>query len=363
MLSFELDDEQKMLVDAIDKFAASQMRKVYRDAEEDNLMPDHLRQAGWEFGLIPSGIPEEYGGFGEYSVLTGALAIEAFAFGDLAITLGIESPGLVAIPIMLNGTEGQKAKYLPLFCEENPPAVTAAIIEPSIQYDPRELHTSVVSENGNYLLEGVKSYVPFADEAETILVYANLEGKTEAFLVPVGTEGLEILSRDKLMGIKALPCYTLKLNNCRVQKDWKLGGEDGIDFNKILNHSRVALGAAAVGLAKAGSEYARSYAKERIQFEEPIAHRQSIAFLLAEMAIAVDSARLMVWETAWKLDHGIDATEDAVLMKHFTDQMVVEVADSAVQILGGYGYVREYPVELWLRNARGFSTFDGLAIV
>jgi len=363
MLSFELDDEQKMLVEAINKFAESQMRKLYRDAEEDNLMPNNLRQSGWEFGLIPSGIPEQYGGFGEYSIVTGALAMEAFAYGDLAITLGIESPGLVAIPIMLAGTEAQKAKYLPLFCEEKSPAVTAAIIEPSIQYDPRELHASAVRENGTYVLDGVKCCVPFAAEAETVLVYANLAGQTEAFLVPVTTEGFQIVSRDKLMGIKALPCYTLKLDNCQLPQESKLGGEDGIDFNLILNHSRVALGAAAVGLAKAGSDYARSYAKERVQFEEPIAHRQSIAFLLAEMAIAVDGARLMVWETAWKLDQGKEATEDAAIMKHFIDQMVVNVTDSAVQILGGYGYVREYPVELWLRNARGFSSFDGLAIV
>ncbi len=143
----------------------------------------------------------------------------------------------------------------------------------------------------------------------------------------------------------------------------RLGGEEGIDFDLILNHSRVALGAAAVGLAKSGYEYARDYAKERVQFGEPIAHRQSIAFMLAEMAIEVDAARLMVWEAAWKLDRGEDATKEATVMKHFVDDMVLQVADRALQTLGGYGYIREYPVELWLRNARGFTSFDGLAMV
>ena len=146
--------------------------------------------------------------------------------------------------------------------------------------------------------------------------------------------------------------------NC-TDHDWLAG----IDFDLLLNHSRVALAASAVGLANAASDYARDYAKERIQFEEPIAHRQSIAFMLAEMAIEVDSARLMVWETAWRLDRGEDATQEATVMKHFVDQAVMHVADSAVQILGGYGYIREYPAELWLRNARGFSSFDGLSIV
>jgi alkylation response protein AidB-like acyl-CoA dehydrogenase len=155
----------------------------------------------------------------------------------------------------------------------------------------------------------------------------------------------------------------MELENCRVLQANKLGNEAGIDFDLILNHSRVALGAAAVGVARAGYEYARDYAKERVQFGEPIAHRQSIAFMLAEMAIDVDAARLMVWETAWKLDRNEDATAEATVMKYYVDDMVLQVADRAVQTLGGYGYIREYPVELWLRNARGFTMFDGLAIV
>jgi alkylation response protein AidB-like acyl-CoA dehydrogenase len=169
--------------------------------------------------------------------------------------------------------------------------------------------------------------------------------------------------REKLMGIRALPTFGLTLENCRLPLANKVGGEAGIEFGVLLNHSRVALGAAAVGVARAGYEYARDYAKERQQFGEPIAHRQSIAFMLAEMAIEVDAARLMVWEAAWKLDQGEDATVEATVMKYFVDNMVLEVADRAVQTLGGYGYIREYPVELWLRNARGFATFDGLAMV
>ena len=363
MLSFELDEEQKMLVEVIERFATSQMRKLHRDAEEEEMIPDHLRQSGWEFGLLPAGIPEQYGGFGEYSVVTAVLATEAMAFGDLAITLSIATPGLVAIPVLLAGTEEQKERYLPMFCAESPPSVTAAIIEPSIQYDPRKLNTTAAYVDGMYILNGEKSLVPLAGEAEIFLVYANQDGKTQAFLVPGDAEGLELGPADKLMGIRALPSNSISLHDCHVEAINKLGGEEGIDFDLILNHSRVALAASAVGLANAASDYARDYAKERVQFEEPIAHRQSIAFMLAEMAIEVDSARLMVWETAWKLDRGEDATKEATIMKHYVDQAVLRVADSAVQILGGYGYIREYPAELWLRNARGFATFDGLAIV
>ena len=116
-------------------------------------------------------------------------------------------------------------------------------------------------------------------------------------------------------------------------------------------------------MARAGFEYARDYAKQRVQFGEPIAHRQSIAFMLADMATDVDEARLMVWETAWLSDQGQDVTREAAVMKNHVDRLVVNVADRAVQILGGYGYIREYPVELWLRNARGFAAFDGLAMI
>ncbi|HQF71818.1 MAG TPA: acyl-CoA dehydrogenase, partial [Promineifilum sp.] len=196
-----------------------------------------------------------------------------------------------------------------------------------------------------------------------ILVYANEGGHTQAFLVPAGTPGLSVGKRDKLMGVKALTTNLLTLSNCRVPAANKLGGEAGIDFSLLLNHSRVALGAAAVGVARAGFEYARDYAKQRVQFGEPIAHRQSIAFMLADMATEIDEARLLVWEVAWMLDQGQEATKEATIMKQQVDRMVVQVADRAVQILGGYGYIREYPVELWLRNARGFASFDGLAII
>lgn len=363
MLDFRPDEEQKMLTDTIARFARERLRKVYRDAEEEGEIPAALVQAGWEIGLLPTAIPEAYGGFGEYSSVTGALAIEEMAWGDLAVTLAVMAPNLVAVPVMLCGTEAQREEYLPRFCNEAPPKLTAALIEPLVQFSPYRLKTTAVREGAEYVLEGAKTFVPLADEAEAILIYANEGGHTQAFLVPAGTPGLTVGKRDKLMGVKALTTNLLTLSDCRIPAENKLGGEAGIDFSLLLNHSRVALGAAAVGVARAGFEYARDYAKQRVQFGEPIAHRQSIAFMLADMATEIDEARLLVWEVAWMLDQGQDATKEATIMKQQIDRMVVLVADRAVQVLGGYGYIREYPVELWLRNARGFASFDGLAII
>lgn len=362
MLDFRPDEEQKMLTETIARLAKDKIRKVYRDAEEEGDIPDDVVQAGWEIGLLPTGIPEEFGGFGEYSSVTGALAFEEFAWGDLAVTLRVMQPNLVAVPIMLCGTTAQKEQYLPQFCDETPPPMTAAIIEPLVKVNPYRLVTTATRDGDDYVLQGTKVYVPAADEAEVFLVYANEDDVTQAYLVPAGTSGLAVGAADKLMGIRALPTHLVTFDNVRIPAANRLGGEMGSDPKLLINHSRVALGAAAVGVARAGYEYALDYAKQRVQFGEPIAHRQSIAFMLADMATEIDEARLLVWETAWLLDQGQDATAEATIMKQQVDRMVVQVADRALQVLGGYGYIREYPVELWLRNARGFATFDGLAM-
>ncbi|MCA9982955.1 MAG: acyl-CoA dehydrogenase family protein [Anaerolineales bacterium] len=362
MLNFQMDEEQRMLAEAVERYARERVRKLFRDAEEERELPEDVLASGWELGLLPTAIPESFGGFGEHSSLTGAIALESFAWGDLATTLAIMTPNLVAVPLMLAGTDAQKEAHLPAFAGDKAPRVTAALTEPLIQFDPRDLKTTATQTEDGYRLQGTKVMVPLADEAELFLVYANEAGQTQAFLVPAGTPGLTVAAADKWMGIHALPTFRLTLDGVTVPAEARLGGEAGCDFDLILNHSRIALAAAAVGIARAGFEYARDYAKQRIQFGEPIAQRQSIAFMLAEMAMDVDSARLLVWEAAWKLDQGDDVTREVTVMKQFVDEMVLRVADQALQTLGGYGYIREYPVELWLRNARGFATFDGLCI-
>ncbi|MDX1663468.1 MAG: acyl-CoA dehydrogenase family protein [Candidatus Promineifilaceae bacterium] len=364
MLDFTLDQEQEMLATIIGRFAEERVRPVFREAEERGAVPAEVIQAGWELGLLPTSLPAAYGGLGDYSVVTAAIAVEAFAWGDLATTFQILAPNLVAVPLLLEGSQAQQTRYLPDFTTaRRPPAVTAALIEPGIRFNPRALKATATIEGDGYRLNGAKTMVPLAEDAELLLVYAAEAGETQAFLVPGDAEGLTVGPEAEVMGLGALPLYRLHLENVYVPAVDRLGGEEGSDFARLLNHSRVALAAAAVGVARAGYEYAREYAKQRVQFGEPIAHRQSIAFMLAEMAIDIEAARLLVWEAAWKLDRGEEITREATVMKHYVDDVVLQTADRAVQILGGYGYIREYPVELWLRNARGFVHFDGLAIV
>jgi len=364
MISFSPTEEQQMIVSMIKQFASDEMRKIYRECDESGEIPDSVIDTAWKMGLISSNIPEDYGGFGgEHSAITGSLIAEELAWGDLSMTIHILCPALFSYPVLEIGTETQRKKYLPLVCDEKYKAATAALIEPHFGFDPYSLLTIAQPDGNEYVLNGEKCYVPLAAEADFLLVYAAENGSSQGFIIEKGTKGLEIGERERNMGIKALATYELSLKNCRVPKENRLGGSKGCDFNRIINCSRVALSAMAVGVAKAAFEYSRDYAKERVAFGEPIASRQTIAFMLAEMAIEIDATRLMTWEAAWKLDRKEEATKEASLVKAYADDMVIMVTDRAVQILGGHGYVREHPVELWLRNGRGFVTFDGMAMV
>ncbi|MBE9502030.1 MAG: acyl-CoA dehydrogenase family protein [Dehalococcoidia bacterium] len=364
MISFSPSEEQQMIINTLSEFAVNEMRELYRECDENGGIPAEIIDKAWEFGLIASSIPEKYGGFGsEHSAVTGALVAEELAWGDLSIAMHILCPALVAFPILETGSEEQKRKYLPLFCGEGYKPATAALIEPRFNFDASTLTTTARLDGNEYVLNGEKCYVPLAADADLMLVYASLDGATQGFIVENGVSRLEIGEREKNMGLKALATYELALRDCRIPKENRLGGEAGCDFNRILNYSRVALSAMAVGVARAAYEYSLDYAKQRYAFGEPIAARQAIAFMMAEMAIEIEATRFMTWEAAWELDRGKDATKDTSLVKMYADDMAVTVTDRAVQILGGHGYIRDHPVELWLRNGRGFVTFDGMAIV
>lgn len=363
MYSFEPTDEQKIVVGAAKKLAAKEFRTRMRDADENSEPAPEWTQAGWELGLLPASIPEEYGGFGEHSALTWVLAAEELAWGDLSAALTLAAPNLVALPVLLCGTTEQKKEILPLYCDDSYVYGSAALMEPSFGFDPNALKTVAAKRGEKYVLDGTKCNVPFAAESDWMLVYASLGGQCQAFLVPKGTPGVAVKEREQNMGMKAFPMYSVEFRDCEIPAAQRLGGDSGCDYPLLLNSSRVALSAMAVGVARAAHEFAVDYAKHRKAFGEAIAQRQSIAFTLAEIITDIDAARLLVWEAAWRLDHQKDATREACLAMNFAGDMALTAADRALQILGGYGYIRDYPAELWLRNARGFGVMEGIAIV
>ncbi|MEW6718375.1 MAG: acyl-CoA dehydrogenase family protein [Chloroflexota bacterium] len=364
MYSFEPTEEQKMLVNAINRYARDDLRQAAREADEEAHLPPELIEKGWELGYLQASIPEEYDGFGERSTVTGVLAAEEMAYGDLSGAMAVMTPNLFVLPLLLAGNDEQRKKYIPPVIDMKWKPYTAALIEHRLDFDPHDLSTTAKVDGDGYALDGEKSYVPYAAETEAMIVYAKLDGRTQGFIVPQGAEGLEVGERQKLLGLNALPLYPIKLDGVRVPRTNRLGGAEGHEFAPILAASWVALAAMAVGVSRAALEYARDYAKDREVFGVKVAQKQVIAFMLAEMATEIESIRLLTWEAAWMLDKGMgEASKQAYLAMTGAADMAMMVTDRAVQILGGHGYIREHPVEMWMRNGRGFATFTGLAMV
>jgi acyl-CoA dehydrogenase len=369
MISFELSEEQRMIRDTIVAFASDEIRPAARPADESGAIPPELIAKAWELGLVRGVIPEQYGGYGDArSAVTGAIVAEELAFGDLAIAIHALAPRLIAFPVLDFGTDAQRTRILPGVARDSCAAGAAALTEPRFDFDVSALDTVAHSGGTGFVLNGAKCYVPLAAESDAILVFAASSrdvgfGGVDGFIVPRGMPGMVISAREQNMGLKGLATYEVKLENCRVDGEARLGGENGINFARIASQGRVAMAAMAVGVAHAAFEYAKAYAKERRAFGAPIASKQAIAFMLAEMAIEIDATRLLVWEAAACLDRGSDALVESYQARNYAAQSALMVTDNAVQILGGHGYIREHPVEMFLRNARGFAMLEGLATV
>ena len=360
MFGFEPTEEQKMLVEAVHRYAENDLRAAAHEADESGELPVDLIEKGWELGVLQASVPESYGGFGERSAVTGALAAEELAWGDLSGALAVMAPGGYALSVLLAGSEDQKSGLIPPVIEANWKPYVTAFVEPDYDFYAGDMRTTATANNGDYLITGRKARVPYGDGAEGLLTFANLDGQIEAFTVPTDAKGVEVGEREQLLGIQALPTFPVDYDKVRVPASARL---EGMDPSQVLASFNVATGALAVGLSRAAYEYALDYAKDREAFGAPIAQKQAIAFMLAEMATEIDGARLMVWEAAWEIDQGENASTTAYVALTNASDTAMMVSDRAVQILGGHGYIREHPVERWMRNARGLSTFAGMAMV
>jgi alkylation response protein AidB-like acyl-CoA dehydrogenase len=236
MISFSPTEEQQMILSMAKQFANDEMRKIYRQSDENGTIPDSVIDTAWKMGLTSSSMPEEYGGSGgEHSAITGSLISEELAWGDLSMAMHILCPALVVIPILEMGTDEQKKKYLPAFCGDNYKAATAALIESRFDFDPYSPETTASLKDGNYVINGQKCYVPLAADADLLLVYAAENGNTQGFIIEKSTKGLEVGGRENNMGIRALATYELALKSCRIPRDNRLGGEKGGDFSRVMN--------------------------------------------------------------------------------------------------------------------------------
>ncbi len=366
MIDFEPSDEQALIIETVRQFAENEIRPLCREADESGAPPKSVVEAAHELGLVANGLPEAQGGGGERSALTGALIAEELAWGDLAIALAILSPGLLGFPIADFGSESQRNEWLPGLMDGAFKPGSLAIVEPRFDFDVYHPQTTAKRDGDEILLDGVKCQVPWLDGGEHVVVIASEStgdanaGSLAAFVLPREIAGLSA-EPELMMGLGGLPTVELSLSGVRIPASARLDADDA-DIRRMIDRGRVALAAAGVGTARAAFEVSRDYAKERETFGQPIATRQAIAFKLADMAIEIDGARLLVWEAAAALDRGEDATRLARLAYDQTTRIALQVTDGAVQVFGGHGYIRDYLPELHLRNIAGFASFEALTL-
>jgi alkylation response protein AidB-like acyl-CoA dehydrogenase len=361
MINIQLDEEQQLIQDTVSSFAKEQIRDAAREADENNTVPAAIIDKAWELGLIQNTIPEAYGGYGaEASAVTGTVIAESLAEGDLSIAMHALSPKLVVDPVLHLGNDEQKQRVLPTYAGEKFVPGSAAVSEPRWNFSVSTMKTTAISDGDNYVLNGQKCLVPLAKDAPFTIVYAkDDDGVVGAFIVEQGTAGYNIGDREANLGLRALETYEVTLEDCKVPAANRLGS----DALTMLRRARIGHAAMAVGVAKASLDYAIVYAKDREVFGVKVAQKQAIAFMLADMAIEVDSARLLAWEAAWLIDEGEDHIREVALADKFAAEAVMTVTDNGIQVLGGHGFIRDHPSEMWARNGRGFATFEGLASV
>ncbi len=354
-------DDEQMLVDVVTELAAEILRPAAAEADQKCAAPVELLAAAQEIGLPGLGIAEALGGImEERSAMAGVLVAEALAKGDMGLAVAALAPGAVATAIGLWGTEAQQRTYLPSFTGRDVPAAALALSEPSVLFDPFSLSTTAVRDGAGFVLDGVKSAVVRGAEAELFVVGAQLDGRPMLFLVESGSEGLEV-EADPSMGLRAAALTRLHLTGVRVAAEALLG--DGDAYAECVRLSRLAWCALAVGTGQAVLDYVSAYVNGREAFGEPISHRQSVAFMVADIAIELQAMRLVTWRAASRAARGEEFVREVGLARQLCADKAMRIGLDGVQLLGGHGYVKEHPVERWYRDLRAVGVMEGCVLV
>ncbi len=361
MIDFEPTEEQALIIETVHQFAENEIRPQCRAADESGAPDPAVLAAAHELGLVANALPEAWGGGGERSAVTGALIAEELGWGDMATALAILSPGLTGLPVADHGTEALQKEVLPGLVDAAFAPGSLAITEPRFDFDVFHPQTTAKADGDAFVLDGAKCQVPWIEGTRHVVVVAAQEGALAAFLVPSDAPGLSATPEQNL-GLNGLPTAELTLAGLRVPATARLDADDAA-IRRLIDRGRVAVAAAALGTARAAFEVSRDYAKQRETFGQPIATRQAIAFMLADIAIEIDGARLLIWEAAAAMDRGAESGRLARLAYDQTTRIALRVADGAVQVFGGHGYVRDYLPELHLRNLAGLASFETLALV
>jgi len=362
---FYLTEDQRMIRDLARKIARERIAPRAAHYDETETYPEESIRALMDAGLYGIWLPEEYGGT-DMGCLALALVCEEIAWACAATATQYLDQPLGGLPILLAGTEEQKKKYLPRLATGEMLAAYS-LSEPGAGSDAAGLRTTAVRKGDHYVLNGSKQWCTNGDHADVIVVFTTVDPKLRAkgvtaFLVEKGTPGFSVGKKEKKLGIRASPTVALHFTDCPVPVDQRLG-EEGEGFRiamRTLDVTRPATGAMAVGIGQAALDAAVAYARERQQFGQAIAAFQGVQFMLADMAMQVHAGRLMVHHAARQVDAGIRSnTYEASMAKCWAGDAAMKVATDAVQVFGGYGYTREYPVERFMRDAKVMQIYEG----
>jgi len=355
-----LTEDQQMTWDMLKKFSQSELRPAAREAESNGSPSVDLLKKLQALELVSLIIPEAYGGMGlEQDAVSHALSLEALAYGDLSLAMATSLPILAAKTIAEHGNEAQKKQYLEPYGSGSMFHVGLAINNTTAMGSPFESSVACSQEGDAVILSGSKTGVAFAEDASIFIVSAtNAEGESALYCVDKDTGGLSV-EKKEFMGIKGIPLFAITLDACKVQASDKLGGKDAkINYQSFIDSSRIGMSALGLGVCQAVLDYVVPYTNERVAFDEPISNRQSVAFLVADMAIEIEALRLMVYKAAALKDLGADFHKQASLTHRFAAQHCMKIGTDGVQLLGGHGFTHEHPVELWYRNLRAIGIFE-----
>ena len=363
MVEFTLTDEQKNLREMAHDFAEKEMRPVAWEYDKDGTWPEDIIKKAWEVGLMNTHIPEEYGGPGA-GYLDGCLIEEELSWGCSGIQTSLGCNGLATAPLMLGASEEIKREYLGRLTEA-PLLASFCLTEPDAGSDVSGMRTTAVKQGDKYVINGTKCFITNGSHADWYTVYAKTDKEAghrgiSAFVVPRDA-GVVVDKKEDKLGQRASDTAMISFNDVAIPEGNLLAEENkGFKLAMMtLDRTRPGVAAMAVGIARAAFEFARDYSKERVQFGVPIAMHQAIQFMIADMATKIEAARLLTWQSAWLLDQGQRNTLASSHAKRFASDSAMEITVDAVQVYGGYGFIKEYPVEKLMRDAKIMQLYEG----
>ena len=364
MVDLTLTDEQKDLRELAHNFAEKEIRPVAWEYDKNATWPQEIIEKAHEVGLMNVEMPPEYGGAGLHT-LDGCLIEEEFGWGCSGIGTSLMCNGLASAPVIIGGSEEVKKEFLGMLAEE-PKLASFCLTEPEAGSDVGSMRTRAVKQGDKYVINGSKVFITNGSHASWYTVYAKTDPDKghkgiSAFVVPRDTPGVSVMKKEDKLGQRASDTAQIQFEDVEIPEEYLLGEENG-GFKlamMTLDRTRPGVAAMAVGIARAAFEFASEYAKERVQFGVPIAMHQAIQFMIADMATKVEASRLLVWQSAALLDQGKRNTLAASHAKRFSADSAMEVATDAVQVYGGYGFIKEYPVEKLMRDAKIMQLYEG----